>query len=273
MIKRKLPAILRRKKSSSPQECLTTPRVITFWFPKTTGKTILAAAMAAALARAGKRVACVDLDLLTPDLPRKRYSLDTMLGEFLRGDFDPAKTAQSLTCFKPEGVYILPGPTDMVRADSLGKDEFFNLVSALAENYDAVLLDTNRSLVLEATLVALDIADLIIVPVAPADNIVRHVGRYLAILEHDLRLDKEKVRVMVNQLSGKAVIATAAIEQVLGKKVAGEIPFRREWRDWYGDKLPPVNGWEDLLLGLVAVPVQTGPGKEEPAYGPSELDG
>jgi len=55
-----IPIFRRRSKNSvATEKSLAAPRVITFWSPKATGKTILAAALATALAGEGRRVACV----------------------------------------------------------------------------------------------------------------------------------------------------------------------------------------------------------------------
>ncbi len=236
-----------------PQDGANLPRVIAFWSPKAAGKTVLAAATAVALAGTGRRVACADLDLLTPDLPSGGYGLDQVSEDVLRGDFDPAKTALALPRLKPAGVYLLAGPSHPLRAETLGRTEFVSLVTAFAEAYDAVVLDTGRFLSLEATLAALDAADLVVMPVAAVDNQVRHLGRYLPILERDLGLGRDKVRLVINHLTGRQVLPPTAIEQALGRPVAGEVPHRREWDGWAGEELPPVAGLENILLGLVSL--------------------
>ncbi|KKM13055.1 hypothetical protein SY88_00380 [Clostridiales bacterium PH28_bin88] len=261
MVKSKLPiAPFRGKKPASVESHGDIPKVITFWSPKTAGKTTLAAAVAAALTRSGRSVACADFDVLTPDLPGRGYNLDQVSEEVLRGDFDPGKTAQNLTRLQPSGVHLLAGLTDPVRAESLGRSELLALAGAMAKAYDVVILDTNQTLVLEATLAALDAADLVIIPVAPAENQVRHVGRYLTLLEQGLRLDKSKIRVVANHMAGSVTLPVATVEQVLGRAVAGQVPYYRDWATWTGENLPPVDRREGLLVVLVSVPLQ-GPGE------------
>ncbi|KKM12922.1 hypothetical protein SY88_01060 [Clostridiales bacterium PH28_bin88] len=244
----------RGKGPQPPQGPAEWPRVIAFWSPKAAGKTVLAAATAVAIAGAGRRVACADFDVLTPDLPGGGYSLDRVSEDLLRGDFDPAKTSLSLPRLKPAGVYLLAGLADPLRAETLGRAEFTSLVSALAQNYDAVVLDTSRFLSQEATLAAVDAADLVMMPVAPAENQVRHLGRYLRLLERDLGLARKKVRVVINHLTGRLSLPASTIEQALGRPVAGEVPYCREWTGWAGEEMPPVAVREGLLLGLVVVP-------------------
>lgn len=263
MVKSKLPiAPFRRKKPASLETQEAIPKVITFWSPKATGKTTLAAAVAAALTRSGSSVACADFDVLTPDLPGRGYNLDQVSEEVLRGDFDPGKTAMNLTRIQPSGVHLLAGLTDPVRAESLGRSELLALVGAMAKNYDVVIVDTNQALVLEATLAALDAADLVVIPVVPAENQVRHLGRYLTLLEQGLRLEKSKIRVVVNHLAAGATLPVVTIEKILGRPMAGEAPYYREWAAWSGENLPLVDRRERLLLGLVSVPGK-GPGKGE----------
>lgn len=263
MVKSKLPiAPFRRKKPASLESQVAIPNVITFWSPKAAGKTTLAAAVAAALARSGRSVACADFDVLIPDLPGKGCNLDQVSEEFLRGDFDPARTALNLTRLQPSGVHLLVGLTNPVRVESLRRCELLALVGAMAKAYDVVILDTNQTLVLEATLAALDAADLVIIPVAPAENQVRHLGRYLTLLEQGLRLDKSKIRIVVNHLAGGATLPVATIEQVLSHPLAGEVPYYREWATWTREKLPPVDHRGELLVRLVSVSVQ-GQGKGE----------
>jgi len=207
-------------------------------------------------------VACADFDVLAPDLPERGCNLDQVSEEVLRGDFDPAKTALKLARLQPSGVRLLAGLTDPVRAESLGRSEFLALVGAMAKTYDVVILDINRILVLEATLTALDAADLVIIPVSPAENQVRHMARYLTLLEQGLRLEKQKIRVVVNHVAWEPALPVTTIEQVLGRAVAGQVPHYREWANWAGENLPPVDRRGELLVELVSVPVQ-GPGKGE----------
>jgi len=263
MVKSKLPiAPLRRKKPTSLDSQEAVPKVITFWSPKAAGKTTLAVGIAAVLARNGKRLACADFDVFTPDLPGRGYNLDQVSEEVFRGDFDPEKTAQNLTRLQPSGVCLLAGLTDPLRVESLGRSEYLALAGAMAKNYDVVILDTNQTLVLEATLAALDVADLVVIPVVPSENQVRHLDRYLTLLEQGLRLDKQKIRVVVNHLAAGVTLPVTTIEQVLGRPVAGEVPYYQDWAAWTGENLPPVDRREELLMGLVSVPLQ-GPGKGE----------
>lgn len=272
MMLHKLSAMRQQRKSNkSGEKHSAIPRVIAFWSPKATGKTILSAAVSVALAGAKKQVACVDFDLLTPDLPRGGYSLDQVVTDLLRGDFDPAKTASKLPCLKPTGVHLLSGPSDIMLAENLGRVELSNLVSALAEQYDAVVLDTNRNLAQEVTLAALDATDLVVIPVMPGDGPVRHIGRYISILVHGLCFDIKKFQLVLNHSTGKPALSADQIEALLGKKIEEEIPFCRQWAEWQGDTLPPVAGWEDVLLSLVSVLVPVMPGKEAPSDGCSEL--
>lgn len=253
MMRFKLPIFRKRPKNSVAKEKHSAaPRIITFWSPKATGKTTLTAALSVAVAGEGQRVACIDYDLLTPDLPGRGYGLDQVVEEVLRGDFEPYVTALKLPCLKPDRVHLLPGPTDPVRAENLGEKELLSLVNALAENYDTVIVDTNQTLAQEATLVALDVADLIIIPITPKENVVRHIGRYLRVMKNDLCLDMCKVQLVVNQVMEKAAaLSTGDIERVLGWKVAMEIPHCKEWGNWNGVNLPPIDGWESLLLSMV----------------------
>jgi len=273
MMRFKLPKFTIRQKKSKPKEsCSVTPRIITFCSPKATGKTTLAAVLSAALAGEGQRVACVDFDLYTPDLPVRGYGLDQIVEEVLRGDFNPIATALKLPCLKPPRVHLLSGPTDTVRAENLGRSELLRLINALTEQFDAVVLDTNQTLALEATLVALDAADLIIMPVTPKDNIVRHVGRYLSLMEQGLCLDMQKTRLVLNQrVDKKAVLSTSDVEYVLGRRIAAEIPYCQGWENWNRENLPPVDGREDLLLKMINSNVFTE--KEVLANGSSELGG
>ncbi|MCR4441247.1 MAG: AAA family ATPase [Peptococcaceae bacterium] len=273
MIINKLSAIRRQKKKSdgSGEKHSAIPRVIAFWSPKATGKTVLAAAVSATLAGAKKRVVCVDFDLLTPDFPHGGYSLDQVASDILRGDFDPAKTASKLSCLKPTGVHLLSGPGDIVRAENLGRVELLSMVSGLAGQFDVVVLDTNRNLAMEATLAALDAADLVVIPVILGDGPVRHIGRYLSILVHDLCFDINKFRLVLNHGREKPALSAGQIEALLGRKIEAEIPYCPHWAEWRGDALQTATGWEDVLLSLVSVPVPVMPGKEATSDGCSEL--
>lgn len=124
-------------------------------------------------------MACVDFDLYTHDLPGRGYGLDQIVKEVLRREFDPLATTLKLPCLKPSSVHLLSGPTDTARAENLKRNELLRLINALAENYDTVVVDTNQTPALDATLVALDEANLIIVPLIPKYDIVQYEGRSL----------------------------------------------------------------------------------------------
>ncbi|WP_374713227.1 AAA family ATPase [Symbiobacterium terraclitae] len=205
------------------------PKVITFWSPVSAGSTTLAAALAAALARHGSRVALLDYDLWTPSLPRVTSSLDAAASHVLHGTLDPARFAAALQRVNPPGVHLLAGADDPLRAEALSREHYQQLIAATAALHDAVIIDAGRMLSLAASLTAVDAADLLVVPVLPHPNAARHVARYLNLLESELRVDLAHMRLILNHVSPHPQLDRATITGILRHRIDLEVPHRREW--------------------------------------------
>jgi non-specific protein-tyrosine kinase len=113
------------------------------------GKTVTSVRLARSLALAGKRVVLVDLDLRHPDVHRwlgvdnERGVVDVLLGKAALEDclqyvpVDPGRDHQ------PRGLYVLPtGPTTSNPAELLGSRRTAQMLDALAQQADIVLLDS-----------------------------------------------------------------------------------------------------------------------------------
>lgn len=271
MIRWKLPGWARRQPRGTGRSAPPAARVVAFWSPTATGKTTLAMAAAAALAGKGKKVALLDFDTFTPDLPHAGYSLDDMAREVLRGEFDPRQSAGKIPRVQPPGVFLLSGAEDPVGVEGIGRESFAALLTALGTAFDMVVVDTNRSLALEATLAALDASDLVVMPVSGREQDARHAARYLALLREGMCFDMGKVLVVLNHPPGAESLGREALTEVLGRPVAAEVPYRREWDglavgDWPGPavelvpillgegrQVPLAANWEQPVSGLKEV--------------------
>ncbi|SFR11767.1 AAA family ATPase [Desulfoscipio geothermicus] len=178
-----------------------TPAVITFWSPKATGKSMLASVFTAVLSKelAGARICLADFDLFTPNLPSEGMNLNTVAEMIFRGDFDPKRFIKSITPVRDyKNVYHLGGLTDVLSLDQFDNNVMDSLLSALKTEFDYVIVDAGREINLAPTLAALDIADVIIIPVIGRASYIRHVRRFLEFLTKRLCFDAEKIRVVQN---------------------------------------------------------------------------
>jgi|GEM_PF-4961234 len=199
------------------------PEVITIWSPQATGKSVLAGSLASAFAQQmpEKRICLVDFDMYTPAFSSE-MDLNKTAEAIFRGDYDPEHIAESITKVKGfKNLYCLGGLTEILSMDLFTQDNIKSLLDVFSRKYDHLVIDTGREINLTSTLVAFYTAGKVLMPVVGKVDPLRHARRYLDILENGLKLEKDKITVVVNkydrQVDGFSV---KEVEELLGRPVS-----------------------------------------------------
>jgi len=116
------------------------------------------------------------------------------------------------------GVYVLPSPTQLERAEAITGDETASVLSACRAHFDFVVVDTASRLD-EHALAALDLADSILLICTPEIASLKNTARFLQ-LGHELGYGIDKMQLVINRLRSHGAISLADIEQHLRHKMS-----------------------------------------------------
>lgn len=210
------------------------PKVMVFWSPTSSGKTTLAGALAASLAWSGRQTVALDLDFQTPNLPWSEFGFDDLAEDFLTDDFSRDRLMKRLPKAGLGRLWVLGGAEDVVKTEVFGRREITMIIDELATSFDAVVIDTSRTLQFEPTLAALYRADVIYVPVRMVGRAPRHVVRYLNFLCNDLQISRERLKVVLNDVR-PGDLDKRDVERALGFPIATVVPHNRGWLEWDGN--------------------------------------
>ena len=183
------------------------------------GTSVLAASLAAALARHAGPVALVDLALASADQDLL-WNLDCPLRVDDVLGTEGHELADALVAHAP-GVRLLAGPLGPAEAESISGAAIGPLLGELAERHPYVVVDTSSELS-EVTVCALEAATRILVPLVPELPALRGTQRLLSMLER-LGLDLAVVETCLWVRPGE--IDAAAVARVLGRAVDWQVPW------------------------------------------------
>lgn len=204
-------------------------RVIALFSPKGgTGTTTIAVNVALAIAhqRPGA-VAIIDLDtqfgqvvtyLLRNVNPRR--TLAQLVGDEPALD-DPDLLRSYATTVEP-GLHVFPAPSSPAHAELVTKDAVGRLLRTARVAYEDVVVDAGSHLD-ETTLEVFDLADSVIVVMRPEMAALRAVLSLIDYLGEIGALGSRMIYV-VNHLFAREMVKLRDIEEVLGTRVAVEIP-------------------------------------------------
>lgn len=193
------------------------------------GATFLATNLGYLLAKSGRRVLLIDLNLyfgdaatyLTDrkapasvvDLARQAHRMDAALL-----DASVLKVRENLDLLvAPELPYQLEGVT----ADNVAA-----MIRLAHTEYDFILLDLGRTLD-PATIKALDMADRVVMIVEQTLPALKDARRMVTVFD-ELSYGKDKLRLVINGYSKSALIRTEDVEKTIGLKVIRHIPASEE---------------------------------------------
>jgi septum site-determining protein MinD len=145
------------------------------------GKTTTAANLGVALADAGRRVVVVDADLGMPNLGRMLGVAPDgpTLHDVLADDATPLDAVYE----GPSGVDVVPGTRDLERYADADPRRLRATVSALADEYDVVLVDTGAGLSHD-TVLPLGLADAVLLVSTPSPDALGDTGRTSQLADH-----------------------------------------------------------------------------------------
>lgn len=188
------------------------------------GKSTAALNLAWALALQSERdVALVDCDPLgdigamIQDKPGATLA-DLVRG--LHGRMGEDKLLQSLYHVKALGLTVVPAGANPQDVGSMSPEDFEKVISILKEHHSYVVLDLPTGLT-DTNLVALDVANQIVVMSAPERVTLTAVSRALDILR---RLYPQKLALLLNRADSDTGLSQAEVETVLGQPLHYILP-------------------------------------------------
>jgi pilus assembly protein CpaE len=208
---------------------MTAPRrIVTVFSPKGgVGTTMIATNIA--LVAAGKRpdrVVLLDLDLQFGGVaPQLDIEPKQTLADVAR-DATALKVSELLRGYAVKhgsGLHVLCAPPTPELAELVTPDVVKNILATLTNGYDHVIVDAG-SVLDERTMLALESADTVVIPVYPEIPALKSVHSLLDFLNEAGTLGSKTVFVLNNAFA-REILKPRDIEHALGTKIAFDLPY------------------------------------------------
>jgi pilus assembly protein CpaE len=189
------------------------------------GKTFLASNLAYLLAAGtGKRVAMVDLDLQFGEV----VSMLQLHPSRTIVDLDPDVEGAVEECMTPHkgGFDVLAAPRDPIAADSVTPDRVADVLLAVRQRYDYLIIDTPPSLN-EVVLSSFDISEHLIVLATLDVPSVNNMRVFLSTLDR-LKIPHDGLHLVLNKAEKNVGFTGSDVEQILGRPWDLVLPYDRE---------------------------------------------
>lgn len=217
----------RHDKSGSEKVSLRR-RVIAVVSPKGgTGKTTLSTNVAVGLAgRMPKQVLLVDLDLQFGDCSSALgLKPEHSLSEAIQATSHERTGLKVFLTNHSSSLLLLPPPDDLAEADKIDVDDLKTTVSALAEEFPFVVIDTAAGID-PAALVAMQLAtDLLFVTTTDVPSILA-VRRQVEALDR-IGFTSQRRSLVLNRANAKVGLSAGDVESSIGMEVKFQIPSSR----------------------------------------------
>ncbi|MCZ2341170.1 MAG: AAA family ATPase [Bacteroidales bacterium] len=195
------------------------------------GTTSLAVNLAATLAADPENaVALLDLDLALGDADialevsgTEAYSIADLARNIERLDMNFLRRAMAR--HEASNLSILRHPLEIQEISGIHEGHIERIVNLLKVSYSHLVLDLSKS-ILPTDLMALRLADIILIVVQLELSSLRNVVRMIHLLNHEESLG-EKVRIVVNRVGAEAIeegISLKKAEDVVAKPIFWQIP-------------------------------------------------
>lgn len=189
------------------------------------GKTFLASNLAYLLAAGtGKRVAMVDLDLQFGEV----VSMLQLHPSHTIVDLDPDEEGAVEACMTPHkgGFDVLAAPRDPIAADSVTPGRVADILLAVRQRYDYLIIDTPPSLN-EVVLSSFDISEHLIVLATLDVPSVNNMRVFLSTLDR-LKIPHDGLHLVLNKAEKNVGFTGSDVEQILGRPWDLVLPYDRE---------------------------------------------
>jgi pilus assembly protein CpaE len=195
------------------------------------GKSTLSTNLSVALAKQGKAsVVIVDLDNGFGDVTgmldlKPERTMQDLIRDVAKVDRDDLK--KYLTVHEPSGLNVLAGPA-VLEWRSIAADDVRAVIDVLARNYDTVVIDTSGMLN-EFSELAVEVSTMLLWITTTEFASVRDSIEALRALK-SLQYSDERVRVIVNAITGDDLVRTTAVQEALQREVFWNIPYDKKVR-------------------------------------------
>jgi pilus assembly protein CpaE len=199
-------------------------KVITVYSPKGgAGCTMLATNLALALHTNDNKVIIVDANLQFGDVGvflnlQGKYSL-VSLAE--RADEIEEDFIQSVVVSHSSGVKVLLGPPTPEDAELVGAEQLKNVIEALREHFNYVIVDTSAVL-RNVELSIFDSSDRVLLIATPDIPSLANIKKFFDLVEK-LDYPADRVVLVLNRVDKRGGITAANVEETLKHTVAGQI--------------------------------------------------
>ncbi len=185
------------------------------------GKSILAANLAVALAKQKLKVALIDLDLQFGDIAVMfNLSGSNTIANLTGEEEISGELLEGILIRHLSGVSVLAAPASPPEAEKIGVEQVAQVIELLKNLYDCIVVDTSAYFG-DITLLALEASDLILMPVRRDIATIKNTRVGLDVL-NSLELG-EKVRVILNQANLNPEIELPELERSLNSKICHSV--------------------------------------------------
>ncbi|WP_423791909.1 septum site-determining protein MinD [Methanocaldococcus indicus] len=184
-----------------------------------TGKTTIAANLAVALAKFGKKVAVLDADIAMANLEliMGLEGKPVTLNDVLAGKADIKEAIYE----GPEGVLVIPAGVSLEKFRRAKPEKLEEVLKTIHDMVDILIIDCPAGIGKE-TLIAISSADGLIVVVNPEISSISDALKVLAIAK---RLGTDIIGAIVNRVSNESTeLSVKAIQTILDVPVIGVVP-------------------------------------------------
>lgn len=204
--------------NSSSKQINTQARIISVFGPKGgIGKTTISANLAVAIAKKGKKVAVLDLNLQFGDLNlffdiQPKDTIAELVQEKQSFDID---TIKSFMMLHSSGVSILCAPKSPELAEIVTAEHIEKIINTLRPYYDYIIIDT-APIFNDSSIAAIENANLVLMIVTLEISTLRNAKISLDIFES--LQQKEKIQILVNR-NAPSLISVKDTQSILDMSV------------------------------------------------------